>query len=56
MSPEAAGSLRIRRNRKDGTLVERWVAAVQACHLDSVLRDHADETFTLDVPPFKWRE
>ena len=32
-------------------LLERWVAAVQACELDGVLRDHADDIVMFDVPP-----
>jgi uncharacterized protein (TIGR02246 family) len=32
-------------------LLERWAAAVQACDLDGVLRDHADDIVMFDVPP-----
>jgi uncharacterized protein (TIGR02246 family) len=33
------------------TLIERWVAAVQAGDLDGVLADHADDIVMFDVPP-----
>ncbi len=33
------------------TLLERWVAAVHAGDLDTVLADHADDIVMFDVPP-----
>jgi uncharacterized protein (TIGR02246 family) len=33
------------------TLIERWVAAVQAGDLDGVLADHAEDIVMFDVPP-----
>jgi len=32
-------------------LIERWASAVQACDLDGVLRDHAEDIVMFDVPP-----
>ena len=33
------------------TLLERWVAAVHAGDMDTVLADHADDIVMFDVPP-----
>ena len=31
--------------------VHRWIAAIQACDLDGVAADHADDIVLFDVPP-----